>query len=349
LRWRARWDGLWGHILTANQAWTLLEIHKVKAHQTLTADTPPHLVPHVIGNMIADQVANKTVDYYLPRVLPSAADVRAIVRGPLQQRIDRLLSLRQALPAVPKPATFGVFARRRTIVPPAGPMHALKWSGRGARCTECYKLFRTCRGWDSSCPGAPAASVGFFEQAKGKRHNLATFAMAGRQAGLLIACLRCACFSQVHVCKLNHPCSGNVGTRGTYLRRLLASRHPTDPGTYVQHVLRPWPRATKNQLASLSIPDSFLAPAPPCLASGGLASSPGPSGSSDAAAAVPPAGCPAAAGAGPADCRPLPACAASPAASLAACDAAGAGLCDVPPAEEWDLSLLAEWFGDTGL
>jgi hypothetical protein len=288
------------------------------------------------------------------------------VRAPLQQHIGRLLSLRQALPPVPKPATFGAFARRRFAAPPAGPAHILKWSGRGARCTECYKLFRTCRGWNSACPGAPAASVGVFEQAKGKRHNLATFAMAGRQAGLLIACLRCACFSQVHVCKLNQPCSGNVGTRGTYLRRLLASRHPTDAGTYVQHVLRPWPRATKIQLASLSIPAGFVASAPPSSATGGAVSSSGPccasplapppwpSGASShsepaaASAAAPPVGCPAAVAA-PTECRPLPACAASCAASLAACDAAGAGPRDELPAEEWDLSQLVDWFGDTGL
>jgi ribonuclease HI len=140
-RWRSRWDGLWSHILTANQAWTHLQVHKVKAHQALTPDTPQHLVPHIVGNMIADQIANKTVDYYMPRALPAAAEIRAAVRQPLQAHIDRLLLVRQALPAVPRPAKFCVFAKRRADAPPDGPSHRLHWSGRGARCTECFKFF----------------------------------------------------------------------------------------------------------------------------------------------------------------------------------------------------------------
>jgi hypothetical protein len=205
--------------------------------------------------------------------------------------------------------------------------------------------------------------VGIFEQAKGKRHNLATFAMAGRHAGLLVACLRCACFSQVHVCKLNQHCSGNVGTRGTYLRRLLSSRHPTDAGTYVQRVLRPWSRATKAQLAALSIPTGFLASPPSASARGVAASSSGaadvfplasiiePSGASGDATA-PAASCAAssavygATGAGSGVVLPV---AASCAACPAVCDAAGAGPVDELPAEEWDIDQLVDWFGDTGL
>jgi ribonuclease HI len=49
IRWRGKWDGLWAHVLTSNQAWTGLELHKVKAHQALTADTPAELVPTLLG------------------------------------------------------------------------------------------------------------------------------------------------------------------------------------------------------------------------------------------------------------------------------------------------------------
>jgi ribonuclease HI len=97
MRWRGKCDGLWALVLSNNNAWSQLELHKVKAHQALHADTPDALVPHIIGNMIADQVANKVIDYFLPRGLPTAANVREALNGPLHSHIGRLLALREQL------------------------------------------------------------------------------------------------------------------------------------------------------------------------------------------------------------------------------------------------------------
>jgi hypothetical protein len=187
-RWRSKWDAMWAHLLTANH-WDFLDVQKVKAHQSLHPDTPAETAALIIGNMIADHVANKVVDNYLPRGLPPPAEVRATSTEGMRLHVRRLLDVREALPPVPRPARFATFAKHRSTPAPDFP-HKLAWGRTGARCSECYKLVRTKKGWSSECTGAPAAVTSAFSNAKGKRQTLATFAMAGRSAGLLVACLR---------------------------------------------------------------------------------------------------------------------------------------------------------------
>jgi hypothetical protein len=300
--WRSRWDGLWAQLLQAHDGWLSLDLRKVKAHQALTPQLAPEVAALIVGNMIADKVANKLVDYFCPRGLPSAADDRRSATGSLTEHVERLLRVRQSVPPVPRPARYVRFARSRAKLAVSHP-HVFTWSSSGARCTNCYKLFRSRSGKDSACTRVPAASVGQFAAAKGHRHNLAVFAVAGRSAGLLLACLRCAC---------------TVGTRGAFLRRLLLGRHPTDASSFVQHVLRPWPRANRSQLALFAIPPSYLA--------GNAARPPGPVPSASSAASS----------AGPSPELPVVASVGAPPPS--------------PPlaAEEWSLDQLSDWFGDSG-
>jgi ribonuclease HI len=330
-RWRRRWDGLWAHVLTEHQAWHGLTLLKVKAHQQLTSDTLATDAALIVGNMIADKIANKLVDYYTPNGLPTMRENHAVSVTPLLNTVARLLAIRNSLPAVPRPSRQVAFARHRAKLAVDRP-HRLAWSQRGARCSQCYRHFRTSKGWNGQCSGSPSASVGVLEAAKGKRHNLAIFAMAGSSAGLLVACLRCACFSQFHLCGLNQTCPGHVGTRGAFLRRLLAGRHPTDMQSHVQHVLRPWPRTNRQQRASFDIPAAYVASsslAPPSL----------PVASADTAASS--SSAPSLAD-GP--LLPIPAEHVEP---------TGPGPpppeAPVPPDEEWDLDQLTDWFGESGL
>jgi ribonuclease HI len=64
-RWRSKWEAMWAHLLTTNHALDLLDVQRVKAHQSLHAGTLVEEAALIIGNMIADQVANKVVDYVL--------------------------------------------------------------------------------------------------------------------------------------------------------------------------------------------------------------------------------------------------------------------------------------------
>jgi hypothetical protein len=304
----------------------------------------------------------KWPDYYLPRGLPAAAEARADSTDALQTHVRRLLDLRGQLPPVPRPARFSTLARHRSTVPEGKP-HRLVWSRHGARCSDCYKLFRTRHGWTAVCPGTPTASMGAFTHAKGKRHNLATFAMAGKSAGLLVACLRCACFSQFTLCKLGQQCTDNPGTRGAFLRRLLQHKHSTDPSSYVQHVLRPWPRATLSQRATLAIPailvaapargpatrGAAVAPAMPCAvtsSSSVAASVPASTASSSSAAS--PASSANALASNSFAAAGVPPSSAAPAVSSREGDL-GPPAAAPAPDEEWDLGQLEEWFGDSGL
>jgi hypothetical protein len=152
---------------------------------------------------------------------------------------------------------------------------------------------------------------------------------------MLVACLRCACFSQFNVCRLGQLCSGTVATRGAYLRRLLAFRHPTDPQTRVQHVLRPWPRSNASQRASFDIPAAFLARAASSVGSG-LPGRAAVAGDPADAQASHPSGL-----LGPSVCE-APHCVAS-----SSSQSIGDSL--PPPEEEWTIEQLSVWFGDTGL
>jgi hypothetical protein len=293
--------------------------------------------------MLADKIANKLVDYYTPSGLLTGRDSNTEAASPLLAALKRLAALRANLPQVPRPSRHASFARHRAKLA-IGQPHRLTWSSRGAKCTDCYRHFRTAKGWNGPCTGAPSASVGVIEAAKGHRHNLAIFAMAGASAGLLVACLRCACFSQSHVCGLNLTCPGHTGTRGAFLRRLLAGRHPTDGRSYVQHVLRPWPRTNRHQRETLDIPAAYVA-------SGSAASSALP-GATVRLASLPLTEAPSI----------LPACVASGSAASSALPGATGG-CELPsgpgpppvseapapPDEEWDVGQLMEWFGEAGL
>jgi hypothetical protein len=336
-RWRRRWDGLWAHILTANYAWEGITLLKVKAHRLLSADDTPCEAALIVGNMLADKIANKLVDYYTPSGLPTVRDSHTAATSPLLATVTRLAAIRANLPQVPRPSRHAAFARHRAKLA-VGQPHRLAWSSQGAKCTECYRHFRTAKGWNGPCNGSPSASVGVIEAAKGHRHNLAIFAMAGASAGLLVACLRCACFSQSHVCGLSLTCPGNTGTRGAYLRRLLAGRHPTDGRSYVQHVLRPWPRTNRHQRATLDIPAAFVA-------AGHAASSALP----EAVDGLAP--------------LPLPAAFVASGSAASSAHPGATGGCEqpsgpgppppsearAPPDEEWDVGQLMEWFGEAGL
>jgi hypothetical protein len=105
------------------------------------------------------------VDYYLPRGLPPPAEIRATATDGLRLHVRRLIELRESLPPVPRPARFATFARHRSKPAPDFP-HRLVWLKTGARCSECYKLFRAKKGWSSECTGAPGAIMSAFRMQK---------------------------------------------------------------------------------------------------------------------------------------------------------------------------------------
>jgi hypothetical protein len=120
------------------------------------------------------------------------------------------------------------------------------------------------------------------------------------------------------------------------LRKIIAGRHPTDKGTVVQAVLRPWQHSNKQQRDSLQLPASYLRQPLPSAPARSSASSSGvgppilaaPPAASGAAVSVPPVP-PGAHGEGDPPKEDPP-------------------VAQVPPPleEEWDLEALAAWFGD---
>jgi hypothetical protein len=234
--------------------------------------------------------------------------------------LQRLLDVRNGLPPVPPLTRSTNIALSRRCEPLPTNRHVLTWASPSRpMCSLCFRAFRRPSAWREQCTGQPTVGPGALPAAAKHKHNMALFAMAGRKCGLLAMCLRCGAYSQHSVRNLNKLCPGSLGNRLYALRKVLAGRHPADKGTYVQAVLRPWPRSTKQQRDSMGIPARFLRQPAPSASS---APSQGPAlssavdfpasahGEGDPHLARPPA--------------PAP----------------------VPLEEEWDLDALATWFGD---
>jgi hypothetical protein len=112
-----------------------------------------------------------------------------------------------------------------------------------------------------------------------------------------------------------------LGNRLYALRKIIAGRHPSDKGTVVQAVLRPWPHSNKQQREALALPDHYLRqppssvsvrPSAPTASAGppALAAPPGAHGEGDPPKEAPAQG-------------------------------------SLPLEEEWDLEALSAWFGDS--
>jgi hypothetical protein len=142
---------------------------------------------------------------------------------------------------------------------------------------------------------------------------MALFATAGRTAGLLALCLRCAAYSQHRVGKLNCQCPGHATTRPGPLKRVLKGHHPTDKASYIQAPVKRWRRGPAAEQATFDVPAHFLEPSP-----------------ADEPQQAPAAGVPAGAH-GEGDPH--------------AAQAHGPQVPLFP--EEWDLDALAAWFGGT--
>jgi hypothetical protein len=179
--------------------------------------------------------------------------------GAILQRLD---DIRRVLPPVPRPATGSKFAltyMRRHSAIPIEDQHDLTWATpRRPMCSKCLRFFRAPSSWRKRCTGLPKIGPSIVPDAISHRHNIAVFAMAGARAGILVICLRCAAYSQHHVCNLRKDCPGHLGTRANALKRILRGLHPTDKRSYVQAPLRPWPYVRSDGIPH-AVPAAYVA------------------------------------------------------------------------------------------
>jgi hypothetical protein len=216
------------------------------------------------------------------------------------------------------------FMRRHSSVP-LSDQHEIGWATPARpMCTKCCRFFRSPTAWRRKCSGMPKIGPAIIPEATANRHNIAVFAIAGKKAGLLAICLRCAAYSQHHVCNLRKQCPGSLGTRSSALRRVLRGLHPTDKHSYIQAAVRPWPYVRSTCLPA-AVPAGYVAAAAQARR-----------------ADVPPAEV--------ANAAHLPSAVEPVLPHDVPLGAHGEGdppfgdPSDVP--EEWDLQALANWFGD---
>jgi hypothetical protein len=237
--------------------------------------------------------------------------------GAILQRLD---CVRRALPPVPRPATGTKFAltyMRKHSAIPIEDQHDLTWATPSRpMCSKCLRFFRAPSSWRKRCTGLPKIGPSIVPDAISHRHNVAVFAMAGARAGILVICLRCAAYSQHHVCNLRKDCPGHLGTRANALKRILRGLHPTDKRSYVQAPLRPWPYVRSDGLPH-AVPAAYVAAA----------------ASSD--------GTPLCAGS-----RAQPTGSSVPIAAHGEGDPHSRDRAPADAPEEWDMQALADWFGN---
>jgi hypothetical protein len=266
-----------------------------------------------MGNHVADRTASHVVHLFRHSSAGEAAvNAKKAWTARTKACIARIARVRDKLPPIPKWNVGVRFAlSRATAVPPAD-RHQLCWpTSDRPMCSVCFRFFRRPSTWRARCDGKPTVGPGVLPIASQNRHNMALFATAGRTSGLLAICLRCGCYSQHRVGKLNKPCRGSLPTSIGPLKRVLRGRHPTDKHSFIQAPVQPWKRSNQAQRDSLEIPCHFLAASTPREVASGSAADvpPGAHGEGDPPLA-------------PALGQSVP-------------------VFD----EEWDLDALAAWFG----
>jgi hypothetical protein len=162
---------------------------------------------------------------------------------------------------------------------PIDEQHEITWATPSRpMCSKCFRFFRSPSSWRQRCSGLPKIGPAIVPEATMHRHNVAVFAIAGHKTGILAICLRCAAYSQHHVCNLRKTCPGHLGTRANALKRILRGLHPTDKRSYVQAPLRPWPYVRPAEVP-FAVPSAYTArSASQPLGEGGSSSSFAPGG-----------------------------------------------------------------------
>jgi hypothetical protein len=239
---KRRYDPLWGDLEADTRGISGHAYRKVKAHRCLDQVMFSPEAADLMGNHVADRVAAHVISHFRPRDAGTPAqEARKQWRDFTADCIARVTRVRAALPPIPKWNTGVRFALSRASEVPVEDRHRLSWvTPDRPRCELCFRCFRKPAAWRSRCSGVPTVGPAVLQTATALGHRMALFATAGRTAGLLAICLRCAAYSQQRVGKLNCPCPGHAATRPGPLKRVLRGRHPTDRAAYIQAAVRLW-------------------------------------------------------------------------------------------------------------